>query len=178
MPQPVVVTVVGVGNPYRSDDAVGLLAVAGLAHRYGDDDRVRLAELDGEPVRLVQSWEDAEAVIVIDAVRSGAAAGTIHCVTGDQLDAVAALGPGLGGGHLLGLGEAVELARALQRMPGVLTIYGVEGERFDFGEGLSPAVERALPVVTGHVESELLRCLARTGAQRPSADAGQELAEG
>ena len=39
--------------------------------------------------------------------------------------------------HLLGVAEAVELGRELDRLPQRLTVYGIEGERFDVGEGLS-----------------------------------------
>jgi hydrogenase maturation protease len=39
--------------------------------------------------------------------------------------------------------EAVQLARALGRLPGRLLVIGIEGKRFDSGAGLSPEVERA-----------------------------------
>ena len=39
------------------------------------------------------------------------------------------------------LPEAVELARELDRLPRRLVVYGIEGESFEAGEGLSPAVE-------------------------------------
>ncbi len=58
-----------------------------------------------------------------------------------------------GSTHALGLGEAIELARALGRLPGRLLVYGVEGADFGTGEGLSPAVTAAL----GPLADELLR---------------------
>ena len=43
--------------------------------------------------------------------------------------------------HALGIADAVELARELGRLPGRLAVYGIEGESFEAGEGLTPAVE-------------------------------------
>jgi hydrogenase maturation protease len=49
--------------------------------------------------------------------------------------------------HGLGVGEAIELARTLNRMPNSLTVYGIEGGSFRTGVGLSPEVERAAETV-------------------------------
>jgi hydrogenase maturation protease len=49
----------------------------------------------------------------------------------------------------MGVIEAVQLGKALGRMPSRLRIFGIEGEDFSFGEGLTPAVESA---VAGLVE--------------------------
>ena len=43
--------------------------------------------------------------------------------------------------HSLGLPEAVELARELDRLPTRLIVYGIEGESFETGEGLSDPVQ-------------------------------------
>ena len=51
------ITVIGIGNPYRHDDAAGLVVLASLSQRFAAEQRIRLVELDGEPVRLIQSWE-------------------------------------------------------------------------------------------------------------------------
>jgi hydrogenase maturation protease len=75
------ITVIGIGNPYRHDDAAGLVVLARLEQRFGDDVRVRLVELDGEPVRLIQAWEGSDTVLIIDAVKSLQPAGTVHQLT-------------------------------------------------------------------------------------------------
>ena len=78
---------------------------------------------------------------MVDAVSSGAEPGTIH-----RLDALTERLPAelsRGSTHAFGLAEAVELARALERLPGRLLVFGIEGKRFDAGAGLSPEVEQA-----------------------------------
>jgi hydrogenase maturation protease len=44
----------------------------------------------------------------------------------------------------MGLPEAVELARELGRLPGRLVVYGIEGENFEAGEGLTEAVQKTV----------------------------------
>ena len=134
------VTVIGIGNPYRRDDGAAGAVLRQLAEHWGDDPRVRLVELDGESVRLVQAWEGSQRVWIVDAVRSGRPAGTIHEVDAQHLADIDDTGARLGGGHLMGLGEAVDLARALDLLPADLRILGIEGVDFDNGEGLSQEV--------------------------------------
>jgi hydrogenase maturation protease len=76
---------------------------------------------------------------VIDAVRSGAPPGTIHRLDGDPPAAMR-----LGSTHAIGLAEAIELGRALDRLPAHLELYGIEGAHFETGAELSPEVARAV----------------------------------
>ena len=46
--------------------------------------------------------------------------------------------------HAIDLSDAVELARALGRLPGRLDVYAIEGASFTAGDALSPDVERAV----------------------------------
>jgi hydrogenase maturation protease len=125
--------VIGLGNEWRRDDAAGLE----VARRIGG------RQLDGEPVAPVEAIAGAAEVTIVDAVRSGAPPGTVH-----EFEAGAAPLPtrlfGASSTHALGLAEALELARSLGRLPVRVRVLGIEGERFDYGRGLSPAVEEAV----------------------------------
>ena len=138
------VTVIGIGNPYRRDDGVAAAVLEGLRVQWGDDPRVRLVELDGESARVMQAWEGSRTVWIVDAVRSGRPAGSVHEVDAARLADLDDTGRRLGGGHLMGLSEAVELARALDRLPAELRVLGVEGEDFGDGEGLSAAAREGV----------------------------------
>ena len=63
--------VICVGNPWRCDDGVGLVAAAALRGRLPED--VELLEREGEPSGLVDAFGDADAAWVVDAVSSGSA---------------------------------------------------------------------------------------------------------
>ncbi|MGF1600181.1 MAG: hydrogenase maturation protease [Acidimicrobiales bacterium] len=138
-------TVIGVGNPFRSDDAVGPIVTARLLDHFEDDDRVRVVDLDGEPVRIIQAWEGSRHVLVVDAVSSGSPVGTIHRYTVDGLRGVGALSGDamVASGHALGLGDAVGLAAVLDQLPPHLEVRAVEGGCFDLGGAMSAPVRVA-----------------------------------
>jgi hydrogenase maturation protease len=132
--------VIGLGNAARGDDAAGLIA----ARRLGG------LEHEGDPVGLLDVWDGAESVVVIDAVRSGAEPGAVHRF--DATDSPLPARPRSSSStHAIGLAEAVELARALGRLPAHLVVYGIEGERFEAGTGLTPAVSAAVQAVAAAV---------------------------
>lgn len=141
------------GNRWRRDDAAGLEVVTRLRGTLAD--QVELAEHEGEPTSLIDDWEEADSVWLVDAVSSGAAAGTLHRIEATEQELPAELFRT--STHHVGLAEAVELARAVGRLPGRLVVFGIEGERFDVGEGLSPAVDDAAERAAAAVRDEVAR---------------------
>jgi hydrogenase maturation protease len=53
--------------------------------------------------------------------------------------------------HLFGLAEAIRLARVLGRLPEQLIVYGIEGVRFGYGEGLTLSVAAAVAEVSRQI---------------------------
>lgn len=156
------VTVIGIGNPYRRDDGAAACVLARLAPLV-DPAQVRLVELDGEPVRLIQSWDGSQSVWLVDAVRSGREAGSFHEIAADRLADIDDRGVRLGGGHLLGLGDAVDLARALDLLPAAMRVLGIEGADFADGVGLSAPVDAGCTAAAAHLATEIARELAALG---------------
>lgn len=133
------ILIIGIGNEYRSDDAIGLLVARALQTRKLP--HASVIEATGEGTALLEAWKGAENVILVDAVTSQVPVGTIY-----QLDAQSGpLSPGLFAlsTHAFSVAQAIELARALGNLPQRLVVYGIEGKQFVAGIGLSPEVERA-----------------------------------
>jgi len=146
------IIVMGVGNDMRRDDGIGLAVV-----RRATEDlalTVESAILDGEPTRMIDAWEPFDAAIVVDAVCTGAAPGTIHRfdVTGGDDVPSRTDRPS---SHALGIGESVALGRALDRLPERVVVIGIEGEDFGDGPDLSPAVAAAIPAGSRAVHAEI-----------------------
>jgi hydrogenase maturation protease len=138
--------VVGLGSPDRGDDAVGAevaRAVAALALP-----GVEVTEHE-DPTDLIERWSGHESVVVVDAVSAGVAVGSLRIMeTGaglDRLPESAWARTGRGGTHAFGLAAAVELARALRRLPPRVTLVGIEAGGFEHGAPLSPEVAAAVP---------------------------------
>lgn len=148
------VTVIGIGNPYRRDDGAAACVLARLAPLV-DPARVRLVELDGEPARMIQAWEGSRSVWLVDAVRSGRPAGSFHEVSAERLGELDDHGVRLGGGHLMGLREAFELARVLDLLPMDVRVLGIEGIDFGDGVGLSAEVDAGCAAAAAHIATQL-----------------------
>ena len=139
--------VIGLGNPDRGDDAVGVEVAREVAAERLD---VNVLEFD-DPSEALDAWDVEDAVVVTDAIRSGGGhPGEIHVV-----DAVAQKLPAgrwaTGGTHALGLAAVVELARALGQLPRSLVVVGVEAKQFGHGAPMSDAVVAAVPAATNAV---------------------------
>jgi hydrogenase maturation protease len=129
-----------VGNPYRRDDAAGLEVARQIASAAPPG--VRVYEHDGEPAGLLELWAAADVAYVVDMVRSGADPGTLHWLDLSARDVPMHLVRG--SSHHLSIGDAVALARALDRLPGRLVLIGVEGSDTGAGKGMHPAVARGV----------------------------------
>jgi hydrogenase maturation protease len=145
------IVIIGIGNEYRCDDAAGLI----VAHRLKEINPagVNVIEASGEGAALMEAWKEADAVILIDAVQSGAEAGTIH-----RLDAHAQRVPAAFfrcSTHAFSVAEAIELARALNQLPPRLILYGIEGKNFAAGTELSAEIQRAAEEVVRWILAEL-----------------------
>jgi hydrogenase maturation protease len=161
-----VVLVVGVGNVARRDDGAGI-AVARHLRPCAPRTGIEVREEHGEPVGLIDGWQGFGAVLVVDAMRSGAVPGTLRRFEATSGPLPRALRRSAST-HAIALSETIELARALDRLPPHLLVFAVEGQRFDAGTRLSPAVAAAVPSVAGAVLDEA-RMLAATPRSGPPA---------
>jgi hydrogenase maturation protease len=143
------VLVIGCGNTDRGDDAAGILVARRLR-----ESGVRVREHSGDGLALIDTWSQAEYVIVVDTVLSGSPPGTISgCLGADAVLPRSACTSS----HAFDVASAVELARAIDRLPGSLKIYGIEGAAFESGTEPQPAVLAAVERVAGLVLAEVQR---------------------
>jgi hydrogenase maturation protease len=145
---PLSAAVVCLGSPFRGDDAVGP-AVAERLHAAG----VAVLDCADEPTRLVDLWEGLDTVVVVDALRAGAAPGTQHRV--DVGDGPLPRDLRLASTHALGIADALELSRVLGRAPDRVVVLGLEGASFGVGDEMTPAVADALDGLVASVLDEL-----------------------
>ena len=138
------------GNAYRGDDEAGLAVAQRLRPRLRG---VGVVESDGEPTRMLDAWEGADLAIVVDAVHShDSPTGHVHRfdVGPEGLQTVSP-----SSSHGMGPGEAVELGRALGRLPERLIVYGIEGRDFGEGDAMAPEVMSAIDEVVERIDREV-----------------------
>ncbi|HEY4606662.1 MAG TPA: hydrogenase maturation protease [Acidimicrobiia bacterium] len=135
--------VIGVGNPSRGDDGAGLE----VARRVRT---VPTSEQITGSYGLIDLWQGYEDVVIVDAARSGAPAGSVHRF--DVEDRPLPQGLLATSSHSIGVAETIEMARKLGRLPRRLLVYGIEASDVALGSGLSPEVAGAVREVVEEID--------------------------
>jgi hydrogenase maturation protease len=139
--------IIGCGNRERSDDGAGIL-VAERLRELGIKAETRI----GEALDLMEAWNGADDVILVDAVLTGAPVGTVQAWDGREPLASVRTNAST---HGLGVAEAIELAHVLDRLPTRLRVYGIEGRRFEPRAEISPEVRCAIEEVVRRIMADL-----------------------
>ena len=145
--------VIGLGNDHRRDDRCGLEVVRRL--RGCLPPSVRLVEGPRDATRLLDLWDGAGRVIVIDAMQGNGPPGSVHRIEVEPGEPIES-GPSTST-HGLGLAEAVAIGRSLGRLPRRLTVFGIEVTELGIGDGLAPEVAGGVQAVTEEVVRETER---------------------
>lgn len=145
---------IGAGNPLRRDDGVGAAVVEQL-RRLRPAPPIDLLAASGEAADLLERWRGRDLVFVVDAVVSGAPAGSVQRVTWTDGGAATAPLPPRLSSHGLGVADALALGRALDALPRTVVLFAVEAADLGDGAGLSPPVAAAVGGVVDAVVAEI-----------------------
>lgn len=137
--------VIGIGNPDRGDDAAGILVA-----RYLRERGILAVEHVGATLSLIDSWEASGRVIAADAVVSGAELGAIRVWNPGETNLEHSVFRS--STHEFSLADTVELARALNRLPAWMRVYGIEGAHFEPASEPSEKVIAAAARVAQEIE--------------------------
>lgn len=132
--------VLGVGNAWRGDDAAGRLVAQALRARKLPG--VAVIEASVVDPSLIDAWQTAGRLIVVDAVTSGAAPGTVHCFDLSRESLPRSLS--FCSSHAFDLAALLHLAQTLNRLPPHAWVFGVEGHEFAHGQAVSAAVQQGV----------------------------------
>ncbi len=143
--------VLGLGNLLLGDDGLGAVAVHLLNQQYLAPEGVRVLDGGTLGLALLPYLEDAEAVILVDAIRGDGPPGSFVRITGEEVAPAVStrLSP-----HQIGVADLLDGARWHQRYPRSLILLGLVPARLELGVTRSPAVEAALPALTERIVDE------------------------
>jgi hydrogenase maturation protease len=146
--------VVGLGNPILGDDGVGW--------RVAEDVRARLDHRDVDVLclslgglALMENLAGYRRAVIVDAMTTGAAPGSLHRITARGLDELGV--QHTASVHDLSLLAALAFGREMGlALPEDIRVVGVEARpEFDFGEALSEPVRNAVPLAVAAVMEAL-----------------------
>jgi hydrogenase maturation protease len=143
--------VIGVGNSWAGDDAAGLLVARMVRERAPGG--VTVIEHEGEPTALLDAWDRARVAIVVDATSGAGPPGAVRVIEASR-DPLPASLTGTST-HAFSLAQAIELGRALDRLPEHLIVVGIEGDTFAAGAEPGAAAAAALDEAAAVVLAQL-----------------------
>ncbi len=150
------VLVLGVGNAILSDEGVGVH----LARRLQAEplpENVEIMDGGTMGLELLAYMDDVAKLIIVDCIKAGSEPGSIFKFEPDKVDVIPK--EYKISFHDLGIYDFIRLAAALETLPPTI-IFGIEPERIDWGEELSPQVEAKMEMLKGFVLEEIEKSLA------------------
>lgn len=142
------ILILGIGNVLWADEGFGVRCVETLASRHAFGPEVRLLDGGTQGLYLLPFLEEAEALIVFDAVDYGLPPGTLKIVENDAVPAF--LGAKKMSLHQTGFQDVIATAQLMGYCPSQMLLIGCQPvELEDFGGGLRPAVAAQIDPALG-----------------------------
>lgn len=137
------ITVLGIGNLLWADEGFGVRCVEALQQRYEFADNVTLIDGGTQGLYLIQHVQQADYLLIFDAVDYNMAPGTLKFVADDEVPRF--LGVKKLSLHQTGFQEVLMLAQLTGHYPQRVLLMGCQPERMDdYGGSLRPSVKAAL----------------------------------
>ncbi|KTD14105.1 hydrogenase maturation protease [Legionella israelensis] len=134
------IRVLGIGSPF-GDDQVGWHVVNLLKQQIGPDSgQLLITACDRPGTRILELMRSADKVFLIDAVMTGAPAGTLHYLKNEE---IISFTNGLST-HGIGIIDAIEIGKALNELPKQIILYGIEIENVSKDFKLSKTLRRSI----------------------------------
>ena len=150
------ILVLGIGNLLWADEGFGVRCVEALNAGWAFPPQVTLMDGGTQGLYLLPYVQEADCLLVFDAVDYGDAPGTLREVIGDQVPRF--MGAKKMSLHQTGFQEVLMAAELTGKLPGELVLLGVQPEELeDYGGSLrevvkaqmAPALDKALDWLTG-----------------------------
>ncbi len=154
--------ILGVGNDWASDDGAGPAVVRRVQKwwnaRLRDAKReVGFQVLARPDLSLLDLMARYDEVIIVDAVVSGAAPGTLHRQVWEK-GMLGDKGVARASSHGFGLRELLQMAASLGKLPTRVELWGVAIASTEPGQGLTPQVARAVDDFAAELLTRLQDC--------------------
>jgi hydrogenase maturation protease len=153
--EPIVISVIGLGNVLMGDDGVGPYVVERLRAAYACPEGVELCDAGTPGLDLIPFLADTEACVIVDAVKSAGEPGEMRVYRLEEILAHAPL-PRLGP-HEPGVKETLITLHLAGRGPREVVLVGVIPEALEAHPGLSATIRGRVPDVMAQVCVELER---------------------
>ncbi|SFC75547.1 Hydrogenase 2 maturation peptidase. Aspartic peptidase. MEROPS family A31 [Bacillus sp. 491mf] len=128
------ITILGIGNTLFTDEGVGIHLLPLLEEAYKDDKQIEIIEGLTDGMKLLGPVEEAENLIIIDAINAGVEGGTILSLEGDEIPAYFGIKMSV---HQMGFQEVLFAAKFRERYPKKIIMFGMQPSSLELGVELT-----------------------------------------
>ena len=137
------VLVLGIGNLLWADEGFGVRCVEALQQRYTFAPHVSLVDGGTQGLYLIQHVQEADALLIFDAIDYGLEPGTLKLVRDDEVPRF--MGAKKMSLHQTGFQEVLSLAQLTGKFPSQVLLIGCQPQELeDYGGSLRPVVKAAM----------------------------------
>jgi len=144
--------VLGAGSPLMGDDGLGIEVLEAISRKWVETPDMRFLDGGIWGMRLLPHIEDAERLLVIDAVRSGAAPGTLARLEREEIPRHLRTKIST---HQVDLSEVFAVAELRGKFPSEAVVLGIEPAQIDAYMEISAEVRATVPSLIDAVERQL-----------------------
>ncbi len=146
------ILVLGVGNILLTDEGIGVRVVEALEARYRAPEGVAIVDGGTAGMELLELLSSHEQLILVDAVNTGDAPGTLVELRGNQVPALfrSKISP-----HQLGISDLLAVLALTGELPRDLLLFGVVPYSLDTGTELTEAMVEKQELLVQSVVEEL-----------------------
>lgn len=141
--------IIGIGNEFRGDDAVGIIIARKLKK---DFPTLEIIEFQQTELDLIDYFKRFKSVVLIDAISSTESKkGTIEKFIIDQDFEFSRLN--YFSSHSISLGEILGIAKIMNSLPNKLVIIGINASNFQMGTQISFDIEATYLLVKEEIKN-------------------------
>ncbi|ENQ3080668.1 HyaD/HybD family hydrogenase maturation endopeptidase [Bacillus cereus] len=148
------ITILGIGNTLFTDEGVGIHLLPLLEEAYKDDMQVEIIEGLTDGMKLLGPVEEAENLIIIDAINAGVEGGTILSLEGDEIPAYFGIKMSV---HQMGFQEVLFAAKFRERYPKKIIMFGMQPTSLELGVELTETNQAKLEDLAEAVMNQVNR---------------------
>lgn len=142
------IKIIGIGNTLYSDEGVGVHIIPYLEEALTEYSHVEIIEGATDGMKLLEPVEEADYLIIIDAINAGKPGGELITIRNDEIPRYFGVKMSV---HQVGFQEVLFAARLQERLPEEMVMFGIQPESLELGIELSDIVKAKLPTLTASV---------------------------
>ena len=135
--------VLGMGNPLRGDDGIGVAVLETLKASYWFSENITIMDAGTSSLQALLVMQGYQRVFIIDAADIGGAPGDWRCISIEELSIIPEGLIKYGSFHNAGLKDAIALGQILEILPEEMMIYAVQPQDLQISIGLSDTIATA-----------------------------------